>query len=494
MAGEKVTYIIEGKNLLSKTLAQINKDADQTEQKINSIGKGGVGGGSGSSGGGGLMSSIVGGNLLSSGIQKATGALLDFGVESVKSFAKYEQFQTALTTMFHGNREEAKMLGSQLQQFAKETPYELTEIQDATKQMLAFGSSSGSVVGELRMLGDVASGIGAPIGDIAYLYGTIRTQGRAMTVDINQFANRGIPIWKELEKITGKNGVALRKFVEEGKVGFGEIEKVFKNLTGEGGQFSNLMEAQSKTLGGQLSNLSDAWDQLKVGIGESQSGILKSTVDWASGMINALNDVVQNTNKLDNSMKAVGQKGAGWFMAHFDTQYEKLRGVQYQQTDVEKNTLAQLEKGNMVEVKNTLKLLNSQIQANKAVIDYYAGIPEKHRGDELRKSGLDINGLLAEMSIKSQTVRTIMAAIESRNRKTGESKSGGLGAGADKGLNTGTTIEAGAPKNMYITINGGLVHEMNLHSVNGDIPKERMKEEVSKVLLEVLNDAHLAQR
>ena len=69
--------------------------------------------------------------------------------------------------------------------------------------MLAYSSTVDNVVDELVMLGNVASGVGAPLQDIAYLYGTLRTQGRAFTVDIRQFAGRGIPIYEELAKVLG---------------------------------------------------------------------------------------------------------------------------------------------------------------------------------------------------------------------------------------------------------------------------------------------------
>ena len=69
--------------------------------------------------------------------------------------------------------------------------------------------------------------------------------------------------------------------VSAGKIGFKDVEGAFKDMTKEGGQFFNLMDDQSKTVGGRLSNLSDSWEQLKVNIGKSQSGILSGTVTFS---------------------------------------------------------------------------------------------------------------------------------------------------------------------------------------------------------------------
>lgn len=289
---DKIEIIAELKDLVSGKMTEINASVAKLEaslNKVDDVGKGKSGG---------MLSSIIGGNLITQGIGMATGAIKNFVTEGINGFIKFEQFGVALTTMFHGNKIEAKQLSNELVQFAKTTPYELTEVQNATKQLIAFGSTSQGVGKELRMLGDVGSGIGSSLGDLSYLYGTVRTQGRAMTMDINQFANRGIPIWKELEKITGKSGLALRKFVEEGKVGFPIIEKAFKNMTSEGGQFTGMMTEQSKTLGGQISNLSDAYSQFQIHTMESKGGLLKDLTSWATEFISTLDKGVVLANEM----------------------------------------------------------------------------------------------------------------------------------------------------------------------------------------------------
>ena len=70
------------------------------------------------------------------------------------------------------------------------------------------------------MLGNVAAGVGSQLGDLAYLYGTLRTQGRAYAVDIRQFAGRGIPIYEELAKVLRVTKDNVSELVKEGKVGF----------------------------------------------------------------------------------------------------------------------------------------------------------------------------------------------------------------------------------------------------------------------------------
>lgn len=184
------------------------------------------------------------------------GAIAAMGKEIYGVGSEMEQLNVSFKTML-GSQAAATAMMEDIKNFSATTPFEMPEVAKASKQLLAFGIEQKKVISSLRMLGDVGSGIGAPIGDLAYLFGTIKTQGRAMTMDINQFANRGIPIWDELSKITGKNSLQLRKYVEEGKIGFPQIEQAFANMSGAGGKFFNLMEEQSATSAGKLSNTMD---------------------------------------------------------------------------------------------------------------------------------------------------------------------------------------------------------------------------------------------
>lgn len=96
---------------------------------------------------------------------------------------------------------------------------------------------------------------------------------------------RGIPLVAELSKELGKSEVEIRKMVTEGKVGFPELQKVIENMTNEGGKFYNLMEMQSKTLSGQISNLGDAWDSMLNSIGEDTQGIASTTLSAVTSII-----------------------------------------------------------------------------------------------------------------------------------------------------------------------------------------------------------------
>lgn len=214
------------------------------------------------------------------------------GIAAVKSFisdmvrvrGEFQKTQMAFETML-GSKEKADMLMSQMVHTAAKTPFDLQGVANGAKQLLAYGTAAENVNDTLVRLGNIASGLSIPLGDLVYLYGTTQTQGRLFTQDVRQFMGRGIPLVKELASLLGKTEEEINKMVTAGQIGFTEVEKVIKKMTDEGGQFYNLMEKQSQTLSGQISNLGDAWDQMLNSIGEDTQGVASVTISMATGVV-----------------------------------------------------------------------------------------------------------------------------------------------------------------------------------------------------------------
>lgn len=175
---------------------------------------------------------------------------------ALKGAADFEQTRIGLENML-GSADKAKSVLADVSKFAADTPFEFPELAQAVRQLVAFGFSAEDGVKTMKQLGDVSAAVGAPINDLAYLMGTLRTQGRAFTVDIRQFAQRGIPIYEYLAKVLNTNEKAISEMIETGKIGFPEVEKAFAAMTGEGGKFHNTMQKQSKSLSGLFSTLKD---------------------------------------------------------------------------------------------------------------------------------------------------------------------------------------------------------------------------------------------
>ena len=173
----------------------------------------------------------------------------------------------------------------QLVKTAATTPFDLQGVANGAKQLLAYGENVENVNDDLIRLGNIAAGLSQPLGDIVYLYGTTMTQGRLYTADLNQFTGRGIPMIRELAKVFGVAEGEVKSLVEAGKVGFPEVQKVIQNLTNEGGMFYNLMQEQSKTITGQISNIEDAVSTMFNEIGKANEGIINEALSGVSYLV-----------------------------------------------------------------------------------------------------------------------------------------------------------------------------------------------------------------
>lgn len=243
-----------------------------------------------------------------------------FGSDVIEATGKMQQLQVALSTILQ-DKSKADQLIADIVQFAAKTPFNLDDVATGAKQLLAYGSSADNVVNELSMLGDVASGLQIPIGQLIYLYGTLRTQGRAMTVDIRQFAGRGIPIYEELAKVLGVSKDQVGELVKEGKVGFKEVEQAFKNMTSEGGKFANLMESSAGTWPQRLSNIEDTLFQKMNEFGNKYKEVFEFGIGTAEDLVESLDDVLSvmggliaayGTYKAALITAAVAQKAVGF--------------------------------------------------------------------------------------------------------------------------------------------------------------------------------------
>ncbi len=170
--------------------------------------------------------------------------------------ANTEQLETSFKVLL-SDAKAAKELMKDIALFAAETPFELNELANASKQLLAFGVAGKDIIKTLRMLGDISAGLGIPLGDLAYLFGTTKTQGRLFAQDMNQFVGRGVPLIQSLAKQFGVAESEVKKLVEQGKVGFPQVLAALEELTGKGGKFEGMMAEQSKTLAGMWSTLKD---------------------------------------------------------------------------------------------------------------------------------------------------------------------------------------------------------------------------------------------
>ena len=466
MASNNLEYTLRLKDLFSKTMQGAANQVKGLDGKMSK-----------------LKESFSGLKVIIAGV-----GIAGFAKSVFDALDNAQKFHASIKTMLLGNEGAAKALERQLVNLAKTTPFQLTEVQDASKQLLAYGFKAGELVYTMKRLGDVSSGIGAPLGDIAYLYGTLKTSGRVTLMDLRQFAGRGIPIYETLAKRLKTTTNEITNMVSAGKIGFKDIEGAFKDMTSQGGQFFNLMADQSKTVGGQLSNLGDNWEQLKVRIGESQTGIIASTTNWLNNLLDSVNRGIDAMNLLDKAFngtessqysfyqKYIGRAGDKFNMLFggkaMSGGYEDMR----QYADAMKKNLGDTSKDKLSAATNNERISNI---IRNIFADASMGDIEKNRRvailQEIRKQNLESMGLFGMKE----------------NKSLGKESTGLEGSkSTSKSLGTGTEVTGQRPQALTINITK-LVESLNVNSTNITEGTAKIKELVSKAILEAVNDVNL---
>ena len=211
-----------------------------------------------------------------------------FVSQMIQVRGQFQQTEIAFKTMLQSESKANELL-QQIIHTAAITPFGVEDVTEGAKQLLAFNVAAEDVNDTLIRLGDVAAGMNLNLSELVMLYGTTIAKGKMDTMDLYQFLNRGIPIADELAKVMGldvSNAIAeVKEQLTAGKVTSDIFIKAMQNMTSEGSKFGGLMEAQSRSITGQISNIEDAIEQKFNELGKSQEGIINKGLDVASSLV-----------------------------------------------------------------------------------------------------------------------------------------------------------------------------------------------------------------
>lgn len=207
-------------------------------------------------------------STVGAGIAKLVEGLGQLSVESLQAYGEVEKLKTGLSVVF-GSDTEANTMFEGIKDYSLESPFgveQTTEMATLLKQSGVYGTE---LLDTMRMIGDTAGGNEEKFKRIANNYAQIASIGKASMLDMRQFAYAGIPIYKKVAEELGVSQSVLRQMISDGEVTAEVIEKVFKTMTSEGGEFYKSVEKGAKTLNARLVNLQDAMNMAKAGFGEN---------------------------------------------------------------------------------------------------------------------------------------------------------------------------------------------------------------------------------
>jgi len=191
--------------------------------------------------------------------------------------ADVEQAEIAWTTML-GSAEQAKGMLQSITEFSKSTPFELPGLRNAARDAFVFGTAQDQILPTMRVLGDIASGVNAPLDEMAQLYGKVQVAGKLTGETLQQFQTRSIPMQQKLAEAFGVTGAEMTKMISEGKIGFPDVQKVLAGLSAEGGIFHDKMKNQAQGMKGIYAALSTTVGQnlMKIAAGMTEAFDLKA--------------------------------------------------------------------------------------------------------------------------------------------------------------------------------------------------------------------------
>ena len=321
--------------------------------------------------------------------------------------SQFQQLEISFNTML-GSADKSKQLMDELIATAAKTPFDMSSITSGAKQLLAYGTEAKDVNKTLVQLGDIASGLNIPLGDLVYLYGTTVAQGKVFTMDLRQFMGRGVPLAEELGKILHQNTTEVQESVSKGKVTSDIFKEAIANMTQAGGRFGGLMEQQSKTLEGQWSNIGDSIQQMFNEIGKKSEGVFSSGLSIISAMVENWQEVIK---VIGVAVVAVGSYRASLMAAASIRKAEEaqqaddmMKGI-----DAEIKRLQDLEKSNYKSLGKDKK----QERVNKQQ-DLASVVGDTAVSDDFVKARLDAaeqEGVItAEMRSQLETKRELLQA------------------------------------------------------------------------------------
>jgi tape measure domain-containing protein len=211
--------------------------------------------------------------------------------------ARMEQSTVAFTTML-GSSEKAARFLKDLRDFAAQTPFEFTELQDASRKMLAFGFAAKEIIPTLTAVGNAAAGLGIGsdgIQRIILALGQMQAKAKVSAQEMMQLTEAGIPAWKYLAEAMGKSTSEVMKLSEKGLIPAGKAIQMI--LSGMEKDFGSMMAEQSKTALGQISNLKDELEVLATDISELILPTVKDLISMAREMVKTLSSMPDSTKK-----------------------------------------------------------------------------------------------------------------------------------------------------------------------------------------------------
>lgn len=264
-------------------------------------------------------------NLASQAISKVVDGFKEL-VGGAVDYQKSMEYYTTSFTVMTGSADKAGETVKKLADIGATTPFDMPQLADATSLLMNFGFSADDAVDSMMMLGDISQGNADKLDTIARAYGKMNSAQKVTLENINMMIDAGFNPLQEISEKTGESMQSLYDRISKGKMSVDEITESMKRSTSEGGKYFQSMDAQSQTLDGRLSTLSDTVNSK---LGEALQPILQKAADeWIPNITNAIDnmDIDSVVSVIDEIVSGVGDL-FGFIMGNGDTIISLVAGI-----------------------------------------------------------------------------------------------------------------------------------------------------------------------
>lgn len=209
--------------------------------------------------------------------------LTQFESKVISIRSEMESLQTSFKTL--AGEQVGGELFEQIKEYELHTTMIMQDLASGAQTMLAFNIPAQDVMQHLKAIGDISMGDSEKFKSLTLAFSQMSATGKLMGQDLLQMINAGFNPLQVISEQTGKSIGQLKEEMEKGAISTKMVQDAFHAAASEGGQFNGMLEAQSKTLKGAISNLEGAWQYMLNDIGEAQEGLIVGSIDMAQKII-----------------------------------------------------------------------------------------------------------------------------------------------------------------------------------------------------------------
>ena len=171
-----------------------------------------------------------------------------------------------------GDAAQANALFTRVKGLAIQSPFGVTEIDQMTKQLSAYGFEYHELYGMTKRLADISAATGTEVSRLALALGHVRSEGALSGYTLRQFSMGNIPLLAKLSEKLGVTTKEIRKMVSKKEIGYDQVVEVLQELTDKSGMFYNAQETMSEALNAKFKNLRDSFQIMYSEMAESSVG------------------------------------------------------------------------------------------------------------------------------------------------------------------------------------------------------------------------------